>query len=124
MLTAMLGAAINVILNFVLIPDHGAMGAAVATLISYGAVFVVRAYDTRHYLKFSLHIPRVVVNTVLLGVQIVIMVSAFRYWQYAQIALVIFFLIFNGRSLVVTVWRFIGGFFEKKRKKCKKLLEK
>ncbi len=124
MLTAMMGAAINVILNFVMIPDHGAMGAAVATLVSYLAVFVIRAYDTRHYLRFSLHIPRVVINTAALLVQIVIMVSAFRYWKYAQLALLAFLLIFNGRGLWETTWQLLGRFFEKKKKKSEKPLEK
>ena len=124
MLTAMLGALINVVLNFIMIPDHGAMGAAVATLVSYLAVFVIRAYDTRHYLRFPLHIPRVVINTAALLVQIFIMIGAFRYWQYAQLALLAFLLIFNGRGLWETVWRLLGRFFEKKQKKSEKTLEK
>ncbi|MBE6546409.1 MAG: hypothetical protein E7668_03070 [Ruminococcaceae bacterium] len=124
MLTAMAGAAINVILNFVLIPDHGAMGAAVATFLSYLAVFVIRAYDTSHYLKFRLCIPRVIINTAVLLIQIVIMVGAFRGWKYAQLALLAFLLIFNGRGLVATFRRFLGGIFQKKQKKSKKPLEK
>jgi PST family polysaccharide transporter len=36
-----LGAALNVALNLVLIPDYGAFGAAIATLVSYGITVVV-----------------------------------------------------------------------------------
>jgi PST family polysaccharide transporter len=36
-----IGAIINVGLNFLLIPDYGAMGAAIATLVSYGATVAV-----------------------------------------------------------------------------------
>lgn len=121
MLTAMAGAVINVILNFVMIPDHGAMGAAVATLISYLAVYLIRAYDTRNYLRFSLHSWRVLINTLLLFAQILIMVCALPYWQYAQIAILSVMLIFNGRGIVATILKLARGFFGKKSKKAEKI---
>ncbi|MBR2353237.1 MAG: polysaccharide biosynthesis C-terminal domain-containing protein [Clostridia bacterium] len=100
MLTAMSGAIVNVILNFVMIPKHGAMGAAVATLISYLTVYVIRAVDTRNYLKFSLHTPRLIINGMVLAVQAVIMISAVRYWWAAELLLLGFLLVFNGRGIV------------------------
>ena len=62
MVTAMSGAIINVILNFVMIPDHGAMGAAVATLISYVAVYTVRAIDTKRFIAFDLKMTKLLAN--------------------------------------------------------------
>ena len=47
------GAIINVALNFWLIPILGAMGAAVATCLSYFTVFVYRSCNTRKYLKLE-----------------------------------------------------------------------
>ncbi len=47
------GAILNIVLNFCLIPICGAMGAAVATCISYLTVFVYRSWDTRKYLKLE-----------------------------------------------------------------------
>ena len=58
MLTSLVGALINVVLNFIMIPDHGAIGAAVATLISYVAVYVVRAMDTKRFIDFNLRTPK------------------------------------------------------------------
>ena len=113
MATSMAGAAINVILNFVLIPQRGAMGAAVATLISYVAVYAIRAYDTRFYVRFKLHTVKVVVNTVLLAVQAFIMIGEIRYWQYAEIAVVLFMLLFNGKDIFMAVRSVLGKFLKK-----------
>lgn len=117
MLTAMVGALVNIILNFVMIPTHGAMGAAVATLISYLAVFAVRAYDTALYLKFPLHYGRLIVNSVLLLAQIVVMLLEIPYWFFFEAALLLGMLIFNGKALILTAVRIFGRFFGKKFKK-------
>ena len=45
-LTAMLGAVINIVLSFLLIPTSlGVQGAAIATFVSYFAIFVIRAIN-------------------------------------------------------------------------------
>ena len=116
MVTSIAGAAINVVLNFVLIPERGAMGAAVATMISYVAVYAIRAYDTRFYVRFNMHTVRVIINTAVLILQTVIMISAVRYWKYMQLVLVIFMLLFNGREIFSTVMR-IGKKILKKDEK-------
>lgn len=116
MLTAMVGAVVNVILNFVMIPEHGAMGAAVATMISYMAVFAIRAVDTKYYLRFPLRIPRLLVNTALLLLQAVVMIQGFRYWQWVQLGLLAVLLILNGRSLVKTVFQVLRQFLKKAKK--------
>lgn len=43
-------AVINLILNFIFIPQLGVYGAALATCISYIAVFIYRAKDTKKYI--------------------------------------------------------------------------
>ena len=113
MVTAMAGAIINVILNFLLIPRHGAMGAAVATLISYLATYAIRSYDTVRYVRFSQHYMRVAVNTGVLLVQACIMISAPRHWQYAQLGILFIMLLMNGRGVILTVRQI----FSKKSKK-------
>lgn len=116
MVTSMAGAVINVILNFVLIPERGAMGAAVATAISYMAVYAIRAYDTRFYVKFNMHTVRVIVNTLALILQTVIMISEIRYWRYMQIAIVAFMLVFNGKDIFNTVVRLSKKILKKQEK--------
>ena len=103
MVTSMAGALVNVGLNFILIPKQGAMGAAVATLISYCVVYAIRAYDTKRYVRFKMSAPRLLVNAAVLTAQAVIMVCELKYWLYAQIALLIFMLIFNGKDMLMAV---------------------
>lgn len=45
------GAITNIVLNFIFIPLFGVYGAALATMLSYIAVFIYRVCDTRKYLK-------------------------------------------------------------------------
>ncbi len=116
MLTSMSGAVINVVLNFLMIPRHGAMGAAVATLISYAAVYVIRAYDTRFYVRFNMHTPRVLVNTAVISVQTFVMVAGLPYWKYLQLASVIFMLVFNGHDILRAVLKITARFFKKRKK--------
>ena len=119
MLTSMAGAIINIVLNFILIPSRGAMGAAVATAISYAAVYVIRVIDTRNYLKFNMHSVCVAINTAVLVAQTVILIAGFKYWIYFEIGLVVFMLVFNGRGIVGS----ISEIFSKIVKKRKKMQE-
>ena len=67
MLTAFAGAGLNVALNFLLIPPFGAMGASVATFVSYFAVCVLRLISTHRLIPFSRELSRGALNTLLLG---------------------------------------------------------
>ncbi|MCI9141341.1 MAG: oligosaccharide flippase family protein [Lachnospiraceae bacterium] len=56
LLSSLIAAIINIVMNLLLIPIFGAFGAAIATLASYGVVFVVRIYDTRKIIPLSYNI--------------------------------------------------------------------
>lgn len=117
MITALVGAIVNVALNFLLIPKWGAMGAALATMISYMVTYAIRAYNTAHYLRFNQHHVRVTVNTVLLILQAYLMIATMPYWQIAQVVIVLVVLVFNGKGLVMTLFEIFGKVFSKKSKK-------
>ena len=51
--SASVGAIVNLVLNFMLMPIMGVLGAAIATCISYITVFIYRAYDIRKYKKIQ-----------------------------------------------------------------------
>ncbi len=67
MITACVGAGLNVALNFLLIPRWGAMGASIATLASYLIVCVLRLVTTRRLIPFKQEWGRGLINTILLG---------------------------------------------------------
>ena len=64
--TSMAGAGINIVLNLIWIPIWGAVGASLATAISYFVVFVLRAATMHRYIRFDLQIPKIAINTLLL----------------------------------------------------------
>ncbi len=67
MLTALAGAVLNVVLNFLLIPRFDAMGASVATFVSYFAVCILRLVTGRRLIPFKSEWGRLTVNTLLVG---------------------------------------------------------
>lgn len=97
MLTAMAGAALNVILNFLLIPRFGAMGASVATFASYFAVCILRLVTVRRLIPFKQEWGRGGVSTLLLGILAVLITVSERVPRHIDLmyggAVLVFFLI-------------------------------
>ena len=56
--STMIAALSNIIMNFALIPMLGAMGAAVATAVSYFLMWVFRLINTRHIMPITLALKR------------------------------------------------------------------
>lgn len=64
--TAVVGTVANLCFNALLIPQMGALGAAVATLIGYGLVYVLRTADVPRLLRFRLYLPKQALNFLML----------------------------------------------------------
>ena len=79
--TMLVGAVLNLALNWFLIPVWGPNGAAFATFASYLLVFVIRAFSTRRYIAMNLHLGRMTVTLALLAGEIALMLSEAKYWQ-------------------------------------------
>lgn len=52
-----ISAVLNIILNIILIPRLGILGAATATLVAYGVLGIATLIISRRYLKFDLSLP-------------------------------------------------------------------
>ena len=114
--TASIGALTNIVLNFLLIPKYGAMGAAVATVISYIMAFAIRAADTAKYMRFKLCILRLVANSVIIVIQTVIMIFELQYWIVAELVLLALMILLNSREIISAVMLLTKKFLAKKRK--------
>ncbi len=102
--TAMVGAILNIILNLLLIPTKlGANGAAIATFLSYFAVFIIRAINTRRYMKFKMNVALLISNTVIVLLQSFILISSEKFPIAAQAICVFALCILNGRTLYKTL---------------------
>jgi O-antigen/teichoic acid export membrane protein len=120
LVTSAVGGVVNIVLNLLLIPKWSAMGAAVATLISYFVVMLIRTVDSRRFLRFSLRLPLLVVNGLLLGAQCVITVLEPSWWVAASVGIFVVILAINGRNIV----RGILPIVKKLLKKLKKVEKK
>ena len=103
--TSFIGALLNVALNVILIPSDsiigGAVGASIATLISYFTVFVIRAVTMRKFIPFRMYPVRLILNTVMITAIAVIMTA----WGsdikgiLTACAVLLISLVFNGRDI-------------------------
>jgi O-antigen/teichoic acid export membrane protein len=64
-LTALAAAAANILLNFLLIPLWGVLGAAIATAAAYLLCYVIRMIDCKRYIRFSSYAGKMSINFVL-----------------------------------------------------------
>lgn len=72
--TTIVGAGINIILNFVLIKIIGMNGAALATMISFAVTWIYRVIDTKEFVNINYRINALVISIILLIIQAVLMI--------------------------------------------------
>ncbi len=106
--TSMIGALVNIVFNLILIPTPlGANGAALATFLSYFIVFIIRAVNTRKFIRFPLHTPKLIANTAIIGVQTVFMIFEFPYWIPVQIIGIAAIFIINAKPILGGVMKIL-----------------
>lgn len=116
MLTALSGAVVNIILNFVMIPAHGAMGAAVATMISYMTVYVIRLIDTSRYLRFETYNKKLLINVGFLLCEALVLCCRIKYSNYIAIAFFLAVVLLNLKGLIAVLIKFFNDFLKKNKK--------
>ena len=105
--TMAVGAAVNLAMNLALTPCFGVQGAAFATFFSYGLVFILRAVNTRQYIRLGMDVGKVLVNTSILAGQSLLLIYEPPYWSAWEIALTALMLLINGKGLVISVQRLL-----------------
>lgn len=116
--TAFAGAITNIILNLILIPRIGAIGAAVATVCAFVVVFVTRAINTRKYVKINFSTPVMVTEVLILAVQaaVMLLIKSNLVMYAVEAVLFIIMVIFNIKPLL-QLFHLITDKFLKKNKK-------
>lgn len=108
LMTTLVGAALNIVLNALLIPRFSANGAAIATFISYFVVFLVRAVDIKWRNRdITLEGKKVTLNLLILLVQVILMLMAPPYWYIYQAICVILIVVLNIKMLITMVRKII-----------------
>lgn len=104
--STLIGAISNIVLNLILIPIFGGLGAAVATLISYVLVCVIRMINSRRIMKLYYRKYENLITILLLFVQLIVSVSTLKY-EYIYSSIVLILLLIIRKNSVVDVIRLI-----------------
>ena len=97
-LSSVFAAITNTILNAVLIPSYGSMGASIATVIAFAFVFVFRFVVSRKYLQWKVYYWKNGISFCLFFVQIV--AEHFENHSYAlQSIIIVLLLIINWKDI-------------------------
>ncbi|MCI7124749.1 MAG: polysaccharide biosynthesis C-terminal domain-containing protein [Agathobaculum sp.] len=99
-LSTAFSAVINIVLNALLIPHLGGMGAALATLVSYAALFVYRAADSRRFMPVRWNFRRLGVTVALVAAQAVLMLLEPPLWLVWQLLLFAAVLLLGAKDLL------------------------
>ena len=105
MITATIGAALNIIFNALLIPFLGNHGAAIATFISFMVIFLIRAKDSRKIVYMDMKPIKMITNYVCLfamGMVIIFVPNQLAYYLILSV-IFIFVAIINFRPCIVAV---------------------
>jgi len=100
MFTSTLWAALsNIVLNICLIPNFGAMGAAIATLASYFLVWLIRIVNTRKLINFEIkHMENFVCFSLLL-VQSIIIIMDIHYGFFSSLLLLVIITVIKVKTI-------------------------
>lgn len=101
--TSLIGAVLNVVLNLLWIPEWGAMGASVATFISYFCVYVIRAATMGRFMKFNMYHVKLAVNTALILAVSIVMTLYGKAWQGIAVSsgILLVSVIYNSRDVII-----------------------
>lgn len=107
LMSSIMGALVNIILNLLLIPVIGVVGAALATCVSYISVFLFRAVHTKKYIRIKVLRPR---HLVCYGLLIAMGALLFVDGIIGIILLAVLFIavLILSRDFLVTLLRSVG----------------
>lgn len=102
--TTIIGAIINVGLNFLLIPKIGLNGVGISSLISYIVIFIIRAYSTREFVSIKINYKLFFFNNILIFCQIYLLNLNNNYTNMSYIIFLVMILLnfwgYNYKQLI------------------------
>lgn len=100
--TSVYGGAASLLLNYLLIPYFGLIGAGVANMISFAIMWILRIFDTKQYIVIAMDTRIMTANLALIGCQIGILFLNLKFESLLE--MLFFSLVFaNNRDLFAPV---------------------
>lgn len=115
-ISTVIAALVNIIANFIMIPLWGAMGAGIATLLSYFLIWIIRLIDTAKIIKIDVDLRKDIISYLFLVIQIIILCMNIRY-SYAFMSLILIIILFIHKGLLISVLSMIKNNREKHKGK-------
>lgn len=114
--TSLLGGISNIILNLILIPSIGLNGAAIATMISFFLVWIIRVYDIKDFIKIKVNIMRISLMIFIIIIQSVTLINEYKYNFIIQLILFIIIIFININIINVIISKVMNMYKIKKDK--------
>ena len=93
--STLIGAIVNIILNFFLIKEYGIIGAAIATLLSYLVVWLYRIITVDKIIKFKKHLRASIISYILVTIEIILLLNSIRFSYVISIFITIIIILIN-----------------------------
>mgnify|MGYP003231853307 CR=1 FL=1 len=103
MVSTIVGAIINLIICFLLVPPIGVYGALVGSVISYAVITVIRIVTTRKYVSIKINYINLVTSITMLLIQAITMTVNYEQTKIIQFFMFIGVLGMNGKVLITLV---------------------
>lgn len=113
-IATLIGAVLNIVLNIVLIPRIGAMGAAIATAISYFCMYAFAMYFVSKYVKLQVNYWFDGLVCSLLILQSCVMILKVKYGYFIAGGVFLLLILLYLKQIVVFLRGLLGGFYGKK----------
>lgn len=113
LLTTMIGAVINIVLNIILIPEFGVNGAAFATFVSYFLIFVIRAVHTQSMIRIHWKVKLLGINLIIISAISYVMVAELPFWIWIEITLYLLLIMVNFKMIVINIRKIVKAIRKK-----------
>ena len=89
------GGVVNIILNLLLIPRIGIMGATISTALSRLIIAIYRLKDTEKLLAFDREYSKIIINCILITIQSCLLIYMKKYVYVAQVVIFAIICVYN-----------------------------
>lgn len=76
--TSLIGGIISLLLNILLVPFIGAIGAGISTMFSFFIIWIVRIVDTKRYISMKINKKSSLISIIIISLQIIILFLKFN----------------------------------------------
>lgn len=116
-ITTIIGAVLNIVLNIILIPKNGIIGAAIATYISWTIIAVIRLIDISYFFEFKVEYKRLCIYFSLSLLQIIILLTQNFFISTINSIIILIIIIIMERKMLINILRKIFDTIRKVKKK-------